>query len=103
MKKLVCAVLLILFASSAGATAYERVLCPPYVGTFSIVESGVLTVTIVKRDDKPVAPRTEQLANPLRGKEAEAMVRRGAVQFNAHVDKDSGRLFIHWDSVKSSR
>ncbi len=100
MKTLVGAVLLVLFASAAEAISIDG--CKPYIGTFSVADGGILTVTIVKIDSKAVTPYTEQLANPVTGKEAEAVVKRGAVQFEGHVDKKSGRLFVHWDSLKGA-
>src|SRR6266568_1769374 len=99
MKKLP-AILVLSFAIALSAPATKIDGCPPYIGTFNVAETGLLTVTIVKQDDKAVAPHTERLANPLRGKDAEALVRRGAVQFNAHAGKDSGRLFVHWESLR---
>ena len=81
-------------------SAWEIALCPPYVGTFGAGESG-LTVTIVQENDKPVQPRTEQLANALSGEDAKAVVARGRVQFNAHIDKDSGHLFVHWETLRA--
>jgi hypothetical protein len=107
MRRLAPAVLVVLFAFSFGviplqATLYEQLLCPPYVGTFNNTPTG-LTVTIVKENDKVVVRHTEELANPLKGKDAEAAVKRGAVQFNAHIDKDNGRLFVHWESLQPSR
>ena len=89
-------------ALAAHATAYEEVLCPPYVGTFHSSNSG-LTVTIVQENDKAVAAHTELLANPVTGADAEAMVRRGEVQFNAHIDKESGRWFVHWETVHNAK
>ena len=76
--------------------------CPPYVGEFHILRTG-LVVTISKEDDKAVSSHTEQLANPLSGLEAKAVAGRGTVQFNAHVDRATGRLFVHWESVRSLR
>ena len=103
MKNLVFTILLGLFATSfTYASPWEIALCPPFVGTFTI-ERGALFVTIVKENDKAVRPHTERLANPPAGKEADALSKRGAVQFNAHVDKESGRLFVHWETVKSAR
>jgi hypothetical protein len=103
MKKLALTIVLALFASSTIASPWDVSLCPPYVGTFAAVERGVLAVTIVKENDKAVTPHTERLANPLHGKEAEALIRRGAVQFNAHVDKKSGLLFVHWETLRASK
>ena len=102
-KRLVIAVLTFLFAAlAAQATMYEAVLCPPYVGSFHSSDSG-LTVTIVQENDKTVVAHTELLANPVTGADAEAIVRRGEVQFNAHIDKNSGRWFVHWETVHDAK
>jgi hypothetical protein len=74
--------------------------CVPYVRRFVATEH-CLTVTITKENDNPVTPHTELLSNPLSGKEAEALTKRGLVQFKAHVEKDSARLFVHWDTLRT--
>ena len=94
-------VALSLWTPPAQAGLWSAPQCPMYVGTFNTGEAG-LTVTIVQENDQDVAPRTEPLANPPGGKDADATVKRGRVQFNAHVDKESGRLFIHWESVREN-
>lgn len=74
--------------------------CPPYVGKFHMAGSS-LNVTIARRADKAVTPpQTEELANPPESAVAEALAKRGSVEFEAHVDADSGHLFIHWESVR---
>ncbi|HEX7137879.1 MAG TPA: hypothetical protein VF219_08540 [Vicinamibacterales bacterium] len=104
MKKILVLMLVsvaLLQSQPAKASAYERVLCPPFVGTFHTV-GRTLMVTIVKENDKVVPPRTVDVANPPGAKEADALVRRGPVQFNAHVDKEKGgAYFVHWDTLKS--
>jgi hypothetical protein len=101
MKKVVLAVFVILVASSLFALpGTDR--CPPYIGTFHLAARH-LTVTIVKINDKDVTPRSEEIANPLGGVEAEAVAKRGAVQFNAHTDEKSGHLFVHWDSIQPAK
>lgn len=107
MTKRVLLLVVAICISSFAARSAERVLllpgtdrCPPYVGEFRVSPTG-LVVTISKEDDKAVSPHTELLANPLSGSEAKAVVERGTVQFNAHVDRATGRLFVHWESVKS--
>ena len=106
MRKPVATLVIALFALSVYAPAaqsseFDTTICPPYVGTFNAGETG-LTVTIVKEHDQSVRPHTERLANPPSGKDAEAAVARGRVQFNAHIDKESGRLFVHWDSLRTA-
>ena len=105
MRKLVLGIVMLLFIlslSSAQAGPYDRLLCPPGTGTF-FIDDGRLAVTIVKENGKPVTPHTEQLSNPLTGKDAEAVTAQGLVVFNSHVDKESGRLFVHWETVKQAK
>ena len=105
MRKIVLGVTLLLSLlnlTPAYGTAYERVLCPPGTGTFQMTDDG-LVVTVVSEDGKSVKPHTELLANPLTGKDAEAMTARGLVQFNSHIDKASGRVFVHWETVKPAK
>jgi len=99
MKKIMMALAMILLTVSASATLADIQLCPPYVGTFSRGDGG-LTVTITRERDKAVAPHTEHVANPPAEKDAGALLSRGAVQFNAHVEKESGRLFVHWETLR---
>ena len=100
MKKLVLGLALLLLLpnlSPLQAGPYDRLLCPPGTGTFQMTDAG-LAVTIVKENGKAVTPHTELLANA--GKDAEAVTGCGFFVFNSHVDKESGRLFVHWETLK---
>ncbi|HEX2059693.1 MAG TPA: hypothetical protein VHK90_03050 [Thermoanaerobaculia bacterium] len=77
--------------------------CPPYAGRFQRGDGANLVVTIVRRNDQPVPPHDAFVANPPKPAEAETWVKKGDVEFNAHVDAESGRLFIHWESVRPTR
>jgi hypothetical protein len=75
--------------------------CPPHVGRFHMVGSS-LNVTIEKRRDKAVTPpQTQLVANPPAESVAESLAKRGRVEFDAHVDADSGQIFVHWETVRS--
>ena len=94
--------LLLLNLSPLQATAYEELLCPPGTGTFTMTNAG-LAVTVVKEDGKPVTPYTELLANPVTGKDADAVTGCGLFVFNSHVDKETGRVFVHWETLKPAK
>jgi len=104
MRKIALAILFALALSLPDALALlpgtDR--CPPYVGTFHVVASG-LVVTIVKDGGVAVSPRSELVANPLSDAETERLVQRGNVEFHAHRDGKSDRLFVHWESLHSIR
>jgi hypothetical protein len=101
MKKLILvgiALLLLLpNLSPLQAGPDDRILCPPKTGTFTMTAAG-LAVSIVTENGQPVTPHTELLANV--GKDADAVTGCGLFVFNSHVDKESGRLFIHWETLK---
>jgi len=99
MKKMTVVLAVILLAVSVSATLTDQQLCPPYVGTFSRGDGG-LTVTITRERDKTVAPHTERVANPPAEKDVAALLSRGAVQFNAHIEKASGKLFVYWETLR---
>ena len=102
MKKLVLGVALLLLLpnlSPLQAGPYNRLMCPPGTGSFTMTNAG-LAVTVVKEDGKSVTPYTELLANPLTGKDAEAVTGCGLFVFNSHVDKETGRVFVHWETLK---
>jgi len=88
---------IVLIAVTASATHING--CVPYTGTFARGDTG-LTVTVTLENDKAVAPHTERVANPPADN---ALLNRGAVRFEGHVDKASGGLFVHWDTVKATR
>jgi len=97
MIKRLIPIAIILFAVTASAIHIDG--CRPYTGTFTRGDTG-LTVTVTQENDKAVAPHTERVANP---PENNALLNRGAVRFEGHVDKATGGLFVHWDTLKSAR
>jgi hypothetical protein len=105
MKRLILGITLLLLLSNLSplqATAFERVFCPPGTGSFTMTNAG-LAVTVVKEDGKPVTPYTELLANPVTGKDADAVTGCGLFVFNSHVDKETGRVFVHWETLKPAK
>jgi hypothetical protein len=101
-KRLTTFVVLMLFAvaaapPSAEATPYEVTFCPIVGGRF-FMKSGELWLTITKQDGKPVAKRTEQIANPLDERSHEVLAKRGNVKVEVHQDKRGG-LFVHWGTL----
>lgn len=96
MKNVMAILAILLLAVTAGATHIDG--CAPYTGTFSRGDSG-LTVTVTQVNDKAVAPHVERVANPPADN---ALLSAGAVRFEGHVDKATGGLFVHWDTVKAA-
>jgi hypothetical protein len=101
-KRLTTLVVLLLLAvatatPSAEATPYDYALCPMIAGQF-LLRGGELWITIVKQDGKPVAKRTEKIANPLDDRSHEVLAKRGQVKVEVHQDKRGG-LFVHWGTL----
>lgn len=85
------------FVPPASASPYELILCPMVAGQF-LLRNGELWIAIVKEDGKPVAKRTEKIANPLDDRSHEVLVKRGNVKVEVHQDKQGG-LFVHWGTL----
>ena len=98
-------VLLLLVAAtappSAEATPYEIALCPMVAGQF-LMRGSELWLAITKQDGKPVAKRTEKIANPLDDRSHEVLAKRGNVQVEVHQDKNGG-LFVHWGTLADDK
>ena len=97
------AVLLLSFSLTATAQADPPIgRCIPYIGMFHMTSAG-LVVTVSKEDDKQVKPHTERIANPPASIDTDHLVKRGTLQFEGHIDKESGRLFVHWKSLQPAK
>ena len=97
------AILLIVMVAAAAfvppveASPYDQILCPMIAGQF-LLRGGELWIAIVKEDGKPVAKRTEKIANPLDDRSHEVLSKRGQVKVEVHQDKRGG-LFVHWGTL----
>lgn len=105
-KRLTTLVVLMLFAvamapPSAEATPYEVTFCPIVGGRF-LMRGGELWIAITKQDGKPVAKRTEKIANPLDDRSHEVLAKRGNVRVEVHQDKNGG-LFVHWGTLADDK
>lgn len=85
------------FVPPAEASPYDQLLCPMIAGQF-LLRGGELWIAIVKEDGKPVAKRTEKIANPLDDRSHEVLAKRGQVKVEVHQDKRGG-LFVHWGTL----
>jgi hypothetical protein len=94
--------LLLAAASPLRAGVYDRTLCPMYKGEFLLI-TGQLWLDITGVDGKPVEKRREKIANPLDERSHDALAKRGPVSVEAHPDKKSGDLFIHWGTLKDTK
>jgi hypothetical protein len=105
-KRLTTLVVLLLLAvatapPSAEAAPYDMALCPMVAGQF-LMREGALWLTIVKQGGKPVAKRTEKIANPLDDRSHEVLAKRGNVKVEVHQDKNGG-LFVHWGTLADDK
>jgi hypothetical protein len=105
-KRLTTLVVLLLLAvatapPSAEASPYDLALCPLTSGRF-LMKGGELWLAITKQDGKPVAKRTEKIANPLDDRSHEVLVKRGNVKVEVHQDKKGG-LFVHWGTLADDK
>lgn len=85
----------------ASAGPYDLAICPIIAGKF-LMRGGDLWITIVKQDGKPVAKRTEKIANPLDERSHEVLTKRGNVKVEVHQDKNGG-LFVHWGTLADDK
>lgn len=95
-------VLFLLLTSSLYASGYDRILCPPVGGRFLLI-SGQLFLEITREHDKTIPARRERITNPLDERSHEVLAKRGTVTVEAHRDKKSGDLFIHWGTLKDAK
>ena len=86
---------------SADASPYDVTLCPIVGGRF-FMQGGELWLTITKQDGKPVAKRTEKIANPLDERSHDSLSKRGRVTVEVHQDKRGG-LFVHWGTIADDK
>ena len=105
-KRLTTLVVLLLLAvatvaPSADASLYELAFCPMVAGQF-LMRGGELWIVITKQDGKPIAKRTEKIANPLDERSHDALVKRGTVTVEVHQDKRGG-LFVHWGTLAEDK
>lgn len=89
---------LTLAVPASYASLFDRTICPPVAGLF-LLEKGQLWFNITQEHDKPVKAHRERVANPLDERSHEVLAKRGTVGVEAHRDKKSGDLFIHWGTL----